>query len=123
MELEGPARAGLFDSGPGTVVVVVEELLPPLSTPGEVDEERDDPVELGVGVEVEPAGGLTTKLLPITTTTSAASEEGSGDPTSSMLVAWAAPELALFELVTPETPVPDVTLGERPVPEGITPGL
>jgi hypothetical protein len=75
-----------------------------------------------VEVEVDPAGGLTAKLLPTTTTTSAASEAGRGDPTSSVLAEPAPPELVPPELVPPEPAVPDVELPERPVSVWSSPG-
>jgi hypothetical protein len=66
------------------VVVVVEA--PEL---GDVVDEPTTEVEVElvveVEVELEPAGPLNAKLLPVTTTTSAPSLVGSGDPTSTVL--------------------------------------
>ena len=72
---EAAERFGLLASGPATVVVVTERSPAP---DGVLDVEDGEPV-----ADAEDEGeGITAKLEPVTTTTSAFSDAGRGEPTS-----------------------------------------
>jgi hypothetical protein len=94
---EGGARLGLSDSGPDTVVVVVDPPPWPATTVVVV---VDEPGAL-VGGEALGAR-FTAKLEPVTTTMSALADPGNGEPTS------------IDELVVGDVPPPPSS--EEPVP-------